>query len=219
MKARRVLGLIVGLGIGCTVPGERLEGQSLWERSKAVQEGRGVRSIYVRPAVERPPIAVNDIVLVLVTEDASASNDARLDSRRELEADILIDKFARLSGFGLEPDNGPHPEIEFSTSRDLQARGRTDRRESVRLRIAARVVDVLPNGNLMVEARKQKRINAEETVVSLSGVLRAEDVAEDYTVRSDRLADMKLAYSGEGPVSANAAWTWLGWIIDKIWPF
>ncbi|MGE3166167.1 MAG: flagellar basal body L-ring protein FlgH [Planctomycetota bacterium] len=196
-----------------------LGAQSLWERSKAGSADRGVRSIYVRPATQRPPIQVNDIVLVLVTEDASASNDARLDSRRELEAEILIDKFARLSGLDVLPDNGPHPEIEFSANRDLKARGRTDRRESVRLRIAARVVDVLPNGTLMVEARKQKRINAEETVVSLSGVLRSQDISDDYTVPSDRLADMKLAYSGEGPVSANTAWTWLGWIIDKIWPF
>lgn len=213
------LGILIGFILVCPSP---LLAQSLWDRGKPKPDNNGAvqkASIYTRPVKTRPPLQKHDIVLILVQEQAEATNNARLDSRREMEAQIAIDQFIRFSGHKLKPDFSPQPEIDFEATRELIAQGRTDRRETVRMRIAARIVDVRPNGNLILEAKKQKRINAEETIVTLTGEIRADDVGPEYTVSSDRVADMKFAYSGEGPVSANTAWSWAGWIIDKIWPF
>ncbi|MEM7164921.1 MAG: flagellar basal body L-ring protein FlgH [Planctomycetota bacterium] len=202
------------------------EAQSLWQRAQAkpnpdgktVSAPRG-RSIYLRKKKERPPIAANDIVMINVMEEARASNDAKLESRREMQLELLLNQFVRFSGIDITPDTSPQPEMDVEANREVKGRGKTDRKESVHLRIAARVLEVLPNGNLVLEARKQKRINDEVTEITLTGEIRTADVNADYVVASDRIANMKLAYSGEGPVSANVVWTWVTYVVDAIWPF
>ena len=136
-----------------------------------------------------------------------------------VETELLLDEFVRFSGTHLKPDFSPQPNIDVESERRLRANGKTDRRESVRLRIAARVVDVRDNGNVILEARKDKRINDERTTVVITGEVREEDVTSDHTIVSDRVADMKLEYHGDGPVSRNAGWTWVNRVLDFIWPF
>ena len=158
-------------------------------------------------------------MLVLVSEHSVARNSGNLDARRKLEVQMLIDEWVQFDGFGLEKARAPHPEIDVEMNRNLQARAKTDRTETFRLRIAATVVDKLPNGNLVIEARKERRVNDEHTTMKLSGIIRSTDVAVDYSILSDRIADMKLSYTGKGPVSRNSGWTWLTWLIDHVWPF
>lgn len=176
-------------------------------------------SMYIRISKTRTPIVKNDIVLVVIDENDSASNNAVLDARRKTETSLLLDSFIRFSGVHLKPDFSPQPEVEMEGERKITARGRTDRREVLRMRIPARVVDVRPNGNVILEARKERRVNDEKTVVTLSGEVRSKDIMNDYSVPSDRIADLKLAYTGKGTVSSNVAWTWMVWLIDHLWPF
>ncbi len=188
---------------------------SLWEKSKQ----SGTLKLYEREEKKRPPIQKNDLILVMVMEQASATNDARLELQRSLETELLMNQFVRFSGSDLVQDAAPGPNIDFEASREVKGQGRTDRKENVQLRISAKVIDVRPNGNLIIEAKKEKQINDERTTVTLTGVIRTLDVSDDSSVRSDRIADMELAYSGKGPVSANTKWSWVGWIVDHIWPF
>ncbi len=176
-------------------------------------------SMYVRSSKAPPAIRQNDIVLVVVIEHDAATNNAQLTSDRKLEAEMLIDKFIRFSGLRPEPDPREQPEIEFEANKKLKGRGSTDRKDVVHMRIAARVVDVRPNGNLILEARKERRINDERTLITLTGEARSRDVAADYSLPSDRIVDLSLSYTGKGPVSSVAAWTWLTWLIDNLWPF
>ncbi len=176
-------------------------------------------SMYLRESKSRATIAKNDIVLVVVVENDLASNDASLQSRRKTETDLLLDSFVRFSGHHLKPDFKPQPEVEVEAARKTTGIGATDRREVLRMRIAARVVDVRPNGNLILEARKERRINDERSVVTLSGEVRGKDVLGDYSVVSDRIVDLKLSYSGKGPVSSVTVWTWVTWLTDHLWPF
>ncbi len=206
------IGLIAMLAVPSLIDAQG----SLWKRADA---GLERRSIYVRKAKTRPPIAKHDIVLVVVVESSTATNSGSLDARRKLEAEMLLDSFVRFSGLHLKPDFSPQPEIETEFNRNLQARGKTVRRESIHLRIAATVVETLPNGNLIIEAKKEREINDERTFLTLTGTIRNTDVDASYSVHSDRIADMKLSYRGKGPVSRNSGWTWLTWLIDHLWPF
>ncbi len=192
--------------------GEKPKRGSLWQRGPQ-------RRVLLRKSKNRPPIRKHDIILVVVSENDSASNDARLDTQRRLQLEQTIDAFIRFSGHKLKPDFSPQPEIEIENQRRLQANGSTDRRDNVRLRVAARVVDVRGNGNLIIEASEEKTINAETTKVVLTGEIRTADVGDDYSISSDRVASMKLHYHGSGPISRNAGETWLTRIVDFIWPF
>lgn len=196
--------------------------QSLWQRGKPVGQDAPVAghgSIYLRAVKKRPALQRHDIVLINVVEVSQASNDARLETKRDLQLEFALDKWVRFADGDLSPTRNVQPEIDLQSKRELKGSGRTNRNESIRLRVAARVVDVLPNGNLVLEARKQRRINDEVTVLTLTGEVASADVAPDYSISSDRVADMKLSLTGEGPVTANARWTWLTWLVDWIWPF
>jgi flagellar L-ring protein precursor FlgH len=71
----------------------------------------------------------------------------------------------------------------------------------VALRVAATVVQTLPNGNLVVSGRQQVRVNSELRDLTIAGIIRPQDIASDNTVRHDRLAEARIAYGGRGTIS------------------
>ena len=99
MRCNALFGLLVLLGV--LAPVEPVSGQSLWKRSEkklSEEKSKKPSSIYVRKTATRESLKKNDIILVIVLEEASASNDARLDANRKLETEFLLDEFVRFSG-------------------------------------------------------------------------------------------------------------------------
>lgn len=103
--------------------------------------------------------------------------------------------------------------------RKYDGKGATQRQSSVRSRITARVVEVLPNGDLRIEANKLVKINKEDERLSLSGIVRQRDVSADNAIPSTAIGDLKLALNGKGVASADNQPGWLFRFIDKISPF
>jgi flagellar L-ring protein precursor FlgH len=91
--------------------------------------------------------------------------------------------------------------VQTSGAQNASGSGSIRRNESVALRVAATVVQVLPNGNLVVTGRQQVRVNSELRDLTVSGIIRPQDIASDNTVRHDRLAEARIAYGGRGTVS------------------
>ena len=84
-------------------------------------------------------------------------------------------------------------------------------------------MDTLPNGNLVVQGRREIRIDAETKVIEFSGIVRRYDVRRDNTVQSELVADARVAFSGSGPVTnTTRRYGLAGWLhtaIDWLWPF
>ncbi|MCA8962682.1 MAG: flagellar basal body L-ring protein FlgH, partial [Planctomycetes bacterium] len=85
--------------------------------------------------------------------------------------------------------------------------------------VAATVTEVLPNGNVVLEASRERTVGAETTIIKLRGVAPMSAVTTDLTLSSDRIAELKLEMSGEGAVTARTRRTWLQVVVDWIWPF
>jgi len=66
--------------------------------------------------------------------------------------------------------------------------------------MTAKVVEVLPNGNLVIEGRQTIVINGEEQVIVVSGIVRPQDIEPDNTVLSTYIADATIVYNGTGPI-------------------
>jgi flagellar L-ring protein precursor FlgH len=103
--------------------------------------------------------------------------------------------------------------------RKYDGKGATQRQSALKSRITARVVEVLPNGDLRIEANKLVKINKEDETLSLSGIVRQRDVSADNAIPSTAVGDLKLALNGKGVASADNQPGWLFRLIDKVSPF
>jgi flagellar L-ring protein precursor FlgH len=93
------------------------------------------------------------------------------------------------------------------------------RDETVTLRLAGVVTQVLPNGNLVVAARQEVRVNSELRELAVAGVIRPQDIGSDNTVRHDRMAEARIAYGGRGQLTDVQAPRWGQQVLDIVLPF
>lgn len=138
---------------------------------------------------------VNDIVTILVVEQATAESKGSTSSSRKSNVKAGVSSF-----YGNLPARFQNLANTSATS-SLDGQGTTKRESTVTTRLSARVTHVLPNGYLVVEANKDVLVNSERQLVSVRGVVRPADLARDNTVRSDRLAELEIRINGKGVVN------------------
>ena len=86
-------------------------------------------------------------------------------------------------------------------------------------RITARVMDVLPNGNLTIEGKREIYVNNEKKEILLQGVVRQRDIAFNNTISSTQIADAKVIYTGIGVVAEKQRPGWAARLFDFVCPF
>jgi flagellar L-ring protein precursor FlgH len=163
-----------------------------------------------------------DLVTVLV----SIQDQAQLQNNTEREREGS-DSFGIPRLFGLETSitrilpNAVDPSQLVSTSgtQNTLGSGSIRRNEAVTMRVAATVAQVLPNGNLVVTGRQQVRVNSELRDLTVSGIIRPQDIASDNTVRHDRLAEARIAYGGRGTISDVQRPRYGQELLDIVLPF
>ena len=97
--------------------------------------------------------------------------------------------------------------------------GTITRNETVQIRVAGIVTQLLPNGNLAVTGKQEVRINSELRVLTLSGIIRPQDIASDNTVQHDRMAEARISYGGRGQLTDVQTPHYGQQILDVISPF
>jgi len=93
------------------------------------------------------------------------------------------------------------------------------RNETVTLRLAGVITQVLANGNLVVAARQEVRVNSELRELTVAGIIRSQDIASDNTVHHDRMAEARIAYGGRGQLSYAQSPRLGQQILDTLLPF
>ncbi|HET6196238.1 MAG TPA: flagellar basal body L-ring protein FlgH, partial [Acetobacteraceae bacterium] len=97
--------------------------------------------------------------------------------------------------------------------------GQIQRNDAVTIRLAGVVTQVLPNGNLVVSARQEFRVNHELRELQVTGVIRPQDIASDNTVLHDRMAEARIAYGGRGELTEVNHTRWGQQLMDILLPF
>lgn len=165
---------------------------------------------------------IGDIVTILVEIDDEAEIRNRTDRSRsgseELEAPSVFGLEA-LARRVLPGGAGIDPAIDASSQSNSSGEGTIEREEEITLRLAATVVDVLPNGHLVVEGSQEVRVNYELRALQVSGVIRAEDISRSNVITYDKIADARISYGGRGQISDLQRARYGQQIIDLISPF
>jgi flagellar L-ring protein precursor FlgH len=167
---------------------------------------------------------VHDHIRVLVRERARGHStaDLRTDRRSRWETDF--DKFIRLRSTGhVLPELGAaaladDPGIDIDARYRNDNLARTTREFTLEFTIMAEVVDVRPNGVLVIEAVSERTINGEDETIRLTGEVSPHHIRDD-TVVSDDIVNKRIRYEGSGTISDNVRPGIIGWILQKIWPF
>ncbi len=147
---------------------------------------------------------VGDLITILVSIQDQAQLQNRTQRNRSGNENMGLPSL-----FGLEqqaiprafPGADPSRLVATTGSGAADGTGSVRRNEQIALRLAAVIVQSLPNGNLVIQGRQEVRVNNEMRELTVQGIVRPQDIASDNTVRHDRLAEARIAYGGRGVIS------------------
>ncbi len=164
---------------------------------------------------------VGDVITINVVETSKASKEAKTELARGNSVDAGITSFL---GFESEiPTNraGVSPSALIGAKYDssFNGNGKTTRNESMTAQISARIVQVLPNGNMVIRGSREITVNNEKQYIIIQGLIRQEDISVDNTILSSYIADAKIDYTGRGDLSDKQRPGWLSRLLNNIWPF
>ena len=179
-------------------------------------------SLIAVPDPEPHILKAHDLVTVIVREESAFKSDGTTDVQRQTDIDTKLDAFIKLSlsnfeAKGLTANN--LPEIKGEGSRDFKGTGEVDRTDSLTARIAVEVLDVKPNGTLVLQGSKRIKTDDEEQQFILTGICRATDVQADNTVLSTNLFDLELEKKHKGAVRDATKRGWVNKLLDFLNPF
>ena len=175
------------------------------------------------PFADKTARFVGDILNVRVQESNAAKRDAKTESSRDGSADASISSFlfgtsAGGNGYPLK-HKGSFPAMKFSNATSHKGTGTVDNSDSITSRFSVRVVDVLPNGNLIVEGIRSASYAGESQTIVLRGAVRPFDIESDNSIYGYLLSDLNLRYVSSGVISTAKDKGWFLNFWDKISPF
>lgn len=166
-----------------------------------------------------------DIITILVRENIDAQTQANTNTRKESEVSATAPIAGNPFLVQRQPDGlgvinpGELPNWQIETDNEHRTQGRTQRNNRLVTTIAARVVEVERNGNIVIEGSKRVTVNREDSLVKIRGVVRERDVTRDNTVNSTQVADAEIELQGKGPLWNNQRRGILTRFLDWFSPF
>ena len=165
---------------------------------------------------------VGDLVTISITETSKASEIANTKTSRDSGVKVGITSLLGLS-FPMKAftnkDVDVDTALEGTVGNVSGGEGKTERQSSFTSFLTARVIQVLPNRNLIIQGRRNMRINNETEIVTLTGIVRPDDIDRNNVVPSTKVADARVMISGAGVVSDKQRVGWGQRILDHVWPF
>jgi flagellar L-ring protein precursor FlgH len=159
---------------------------------------------------------IGDIITIVVQENTTTAKNNETKTERASSLTSAVTSFL-FPGFLAH--GGSMPSIAYSSDHKHDGSGAINNSESIIAHVAVKVIDVLPNHNLVLEGRRETSFGGEKQTVVLHGVVRSEDVAVDNTVLSYNVADATIQIVGKGAVTDSTNKGWFNRVWDKVNPF
>jgi flagellar L-ring protein precursor FlgH len=169
--------------------------------------------------------AVHDVITIVIRESSEATSNSQLNAKKEFKLDDKLTAFPAfmlkdlIEGRLMGGRTTQMPEVNLSTSHDFKGNGDFERKDTLTTRIAARVTDIKPNGILALEARTFTKVDDEESTITVTGMIRPDDVGADNTVLSTQMWDLRVAKTHTGELREVSKKGILTKILDTIFNF
>jgi len=195
-------------------------------RPQAESEGSNANSLWRQGSraffKDQRASEVGDILSVVIEIDDEAELENETIRERNANENAALNGFL---GFEDKLDTFLPNSVDPANLANLQSgsghtgNGEIEREEEIRMRIATTVTQVLPNGNLVVAGRQEVRVNFENRVMQLTGIVRPEDISSENEIRHEDIAEARIAYGGEGQLTDVQQPRYGQQIYDIIFPF
>ena len=175
------------------------------------------------PLPEPKRLKMNDILTVLVDEKSQVISEGEMDRKKKASLKAVLKDWivpdSNSLGIRPDPQSEGAPKIDGQWDNKYKAQADFESRDAIKFNIAARVVDIRPNGTLVIEGRRTIHNNEEKWEFSLTGVIRPEDVLPNNTVQSENVAELRIYKRESGHVRDGYRRGWLLQWLDRYQPF
>lgn len=195
----------------CNTAASAKEDGSLWQDNGPLSE------LFIDTKARR----AGDIVTIKIVESSSATNKASTNTGRKSSIAGSVENFFNLEKRypATKPFFNPFGKVKGELDSNFDGSGTTKRSGDLTAFITARVVAVLPNGNLKIQGTREVKVNNEKQLIILSGIIRPRDISPGNVILSTYIADAKIEYSGSGVIHDRQRPGWMVRILDIVWPF
>jgi flagellar L-ring protein precursor FlgH len=165
---------------------------------------------------------IGDILTVRIEidDEATLSNETSRSRTANESADLpALLGYEGALGQVLPEAVSPDNLVEAGSESGHTGRGSVGRSEEINLKIASLITQVLPNGNLVIAGRQEVRVNYENRILQVAGVIRPEDIDSNNSVSYEDIAEARIAYGGEGQLSDVQQPRYGQQIYDILFPF
>ncbi len=182
-------------------------------------------SLFAVSPPEPRTFRVHDLLQIVVRENSKASSSQELDAKKDYKLDIKVPdwpdfRLEDLLNFQIMAGStAADPKLKVESKKDFKGEGNYEREDDMTARITAEVMEVLPNGNLIVEAHSLIRTDKEEASLKVTGMCRPEDVTAANTVQSSQLHDLKIEKMHKGELREASKKGLIAKILDTVFAF
>lgn len=160
---------------------------------------------------------VGDVLTIIISENSKVDNKVKRDLEKTTSNSLDF------NGDNAKIDHiiPSIPSLKFEGASSKSLEGKSDYKDERKFqdRITVVVIDVHPNGNLVVMGTREREVGGDKQIIQASGIVQPRDILFDNSVRSDQVANFKLISLNEGVTKSYNEPGWLGKIVDFLWPF
>lgn len=165
---------------------------------------------------------IGDILTVNIdiTDEANLKNETSRD-RTASEDSALPDALGFQNYLDKVFPGGVNPAslLDGDTSSKFEGTGEVKRNEDIKLKVAATVAQILPNGNMVIQGHQEVRVNFENRILNVAGIIRPEDISIDNTIPYEKIAEARIAYGGRGQMTDVQQPRYGQQVLDILSPF
>jgi flagellar L-ring protein precursor FlgH len=199
-----LLGLVLAMALVCRLPAD-----SLWNPSLS-------RNL----CGDKKASAVGDILTILIQENNGATRQNTTTTTKKVSANAGISSILYAPSIsGLLTKKGTLPAMNYNSDTEFNGGGSINNAETITAQVAVKVVDVLPNGNLVIEGQLHTAFSGEKQDAVVRGTVRPDDITANNTLYSYNIADATIQFLSKGTISDAQRKGWWTKVWDKVSPF